>query len=82
MSARRESAGDTAAVAGGATVAGTKRWWSLVALCLSAAIVWFAAANLPVAVPAISGRCAFDAIAWVMEFDVPGACISDCEASR
>jgi EmrB/QacA subfamily drug resistance transporter len=31
-----------------------RRWWSLFGLCLAAAIVWFAAANLPVAVPAIS----------------------------
>ncbi len=42
-----------AAVAG-ASVVGKKRWWSLVALCLSAAIVWFAAANIPVATTAIS----------------------------
>jgi EmrB/QacA subfamily drug resistance transporter len=42
------------AAAGHATVAGKKRWWSLVALCLSAAIVWFAAANIPVATTAIS----------------------------
>jgi len=33
---------------------GGKRWWSLVALCLAAAIVWFAAANIPVATAAIS----------------------------
>ena len=34
--------------------AGARRWWSLVALCLAAAIVWFAAANMPVATTAIS----------------------------
>ena len=33
-------------------------------------------------VPASSGRCAFDAIAGVIEFDPPGACSSDCEDSR
>ncbi len=33
---------------------GAHRWGSLVALCLAAAIVWFAAANLPVATPTIS----------------------------
>ncbi len=37
-----------------ATAADPRRWWSLTGLCLAAAIVWFAAANLPVAVPAIS----------------------------
>jgi MFS family permease len=37
-----------------ATLEGGRRWWSLVALCLSAAIVWFAAANIPVASAAIS----------------------------
>ena len=67
MSARRESAGDTAAVAGGATVVGAKRWWSLVALCLSAAIVWFAAANIPVATSAISADIggSVTALQWV-----------------
>lgn len=31
-----------------------RRWWSLIALCMAAAIVWFAAANIPVATSAIS----------------------------
>ena len=31
-----------------------RRWWSLVGLCLAAAIVWFAAADLPIATTAIS----------------------------
>jgi EmrB/QacA subfamily drug resistance transporter len=38
----------------GAAAASAKRWWSLTALCLSAAIVWFAAACIPVATTAIS----------------------------
>ena len=53
------SAASTAARAAGrpdatAKLVGNQRWWSLVALCLSAAIVWFAAANIPVATTAIS----------------------------
>jgi EmrB/QacA subfamily drug resistance transporter len=65
VSERREKAGGAAAAGAAAppasaaatpaaAVAGAKRWWSLVALCLSAAIVWFAAANIPVATTAIS----------------------------
>ena len=65
MSERREKAGGAAAAGAAAppasaaatpaaAVVGAKRWWSLVALCLSAAIVWFAAANIPVATTAIS----------------------------
>lgn len=51
----------------GATVTGKKRWWSLVALCLSAAIVWFAAANIPVATAAISDDLggSVTALQWV-----------------
>lgn len=37
-----------------ALLANPRRWWSLTGLCLAAAIVWFAAANLPVATPAIA----------------------------
>jgi EmrB/QacA subfamily drug resistance transporter len=44
-----------------------KRWLSLVALCLAAAIVWFAAANIPVATSAISGDIggSVTALQWV-----------------
>ena len=44
-----------------------ERWWSLVALCLSAAIVWFAAANIPVATAAISDDLggSVTALQWV-----------------
>ncbi len=50
-----------------ATVKGGERWWSLVALCLSAAIVWFAAANIPVATTAISDDLggSVTALQWV-----------------
>ena len=50
-----------------ASPAGAKRWWSLVALCLSAAIVWFAAANIPVATAAISDDLggSVTALQWV-----------------
>ncbi len=50
-----------------ASPAGAKRWWSLVALCLSAAIVWFAAANIPVATTAISDDLggSVTALQWV-----------------
>jgi EmrB/QacA subfamily drug resistance transporter len=65
VSRRGEAAGDAAATAASpaaspsapaaaAPAASSRRWWSLVALCLSAAIVWFAAANIPVATSAIS----------------------------
>ena len=37
-----------------ALLANPKRLWSLTGLCLAAAIVWFAAANLPVATPVIA----------------------------
>jgi EmrB/QacA subfamily drug resistance transporter len=43
----------------GATLAAgldPRRWWSLAGLCLAAAIVWFAAANLPVATTAIADQ--------------------------
>ncbi len=78
MSDRRETAGGAAAAGAAAppassaatpaaAVAGTKRWWSLVALCLSAAIVWFAAANIPVATSAISADIggSVTALQWV-----------------
>lgn len=63
MSAQDETGGERAAAAdpphGGGpapTLAprSTKRWWSLTGLCLAAAVVWFAAANLPVASTAIA----------------------------
>ena len=78
MSDRRETAGGAAAAGAAAppassaatpaaAVAGAKRWWSLVALCLSAAIVWFAAANIPVATSAISADIggSVTALQWV-----------------
>jgi EmrB/QacA subfamily drug resistance transporter len=49
-----EAAATVPAAAAAASRASTRRWWSLVALCLSAAIVWFAAACIPVATTAIS----------------------------
>ena len=39
---------------GAAAPPSAKRWWSLTGLCLAAAIVWFAAANLPIASTAIA----------------------------
>jgi len=73
VSANGEATGDTAAKAASpvaspsSSSAGAKRWWSLVALCLSAAIVWFAAANIPVATTAISDDLggSVTALQWV-----------------
>ncbi len=42
------------AARGSSAGADPRRWWSLAGLCLAAAIVWFAAASLPVATPAIA----------------------------
>ena len=63
--ARRGAAPPPAAPADAAP--GAKRWWSLVALCLSAAIVWFAAADIPVATTAISDDLggSVTALQWV-----------------
>jgi len=54
MSKGSDAAGGLAAEAAPSAALNAKRWWSLVALCLAAAIVWFAAANIPVATSAIS----------------------------
>ena len=54
MSQGSDAAGGLAAEAAPSAALNAKRWWSLVALCLAAAIVWFAAANIPVATSAIS----------------------------
>jgi EmrB/QacA subfamily drug resistance transporter len=61
------SASPSAPTASPAAPASSRRWWSLVALCLSAAIVWFAAANIPVATSAISADIggSVTALQWV-----------------
>ena len=59
------SSGSSSGVPG--TRPSSKRWLSLVALCLAAAIVWFAAANIPVATSAISADIggSVTALQWV-----------------
>ncbi len=54
MSDGGKAAGGLVAEAAPPAALNAKRWLSLVALCLAAAIVWFAAANIPVATSAIS----------------------------